>query len=346
MNKLLFSIALLICLSACGEKKVGQADPKLVKTSTVISEDGSSTPVYTGKVVSSLESTLSFRVSGKLDKLYVKEGQAVAAGQLLASLDPADYQTQLDATEAEYKQIKGEAERVMALYEEQAVTKSKYEKALYGLEQISAKLKNHRQQLSYTKLYAPVSGSISRKIAEEGEVVGAGRPVVVIVGNGKPEIEINVAAADHNRISSAHDFNATISAVGERSFPLRLLSVSPSANANQLFTVRLSFAGDSKGVTPGMVTTVRADMPSTGEGFMRIPNGSVFRKDGKTYVFACRNDKAVSVEVEVEELRPNGDFIVKSGGLNPGDEIISSGVHHVKPGEAVKRLSVNSGDLL
>ncbi len=169
---------------------------------------------------------------------------------------------------------------------------------------------------------------------------------MVIVGNGKPEIEINVAAADHNRISSAYDFNATISAVGERSFPLRLLSVSPSANANQLFTVRLSFAGDSKGVTPGMVTTVRAIMPSTGEGLMRIPNGSVYRKDGLTYVFACRNNRAESVEVEVMELRPNGDYIVKSGGLNPGDEIISSGVHHVKSGEAVKRLSVNSGDLL
>ncbi len=152
MSRLLFSIALLVCLSACGEKKVEQAEPKLVKTSIVISEDGSSAPVYTGKVVSSLESTLSFRVSGKLDKLYVKEGQAVSAGKLLASLDPTDYQTQLDATEAEYKQIKGEAERVMALYQEQAVTKSKYEKALYGLEQISAKLKNHKQQLSYTKL--------------------------------------------------------------------------------------------------------------------------------------------------------------------------------------------------
>lgn len=345
MKRLLFSIAFLVCLSACGEKKVEQAAPKLVRTSIVTSEDGSSAPVYTGKIVSSQEAALSFRVSGKLDRLYVKEGQAVAAGQLIASLDPTDYQTQLEATEAEYKQIKGEAERVMALYEDQAVTKSKYEKALYGLEQISAKLKNHRQQLSYTKLYAPMSGSISRKIAEAGEIVGAGRPVVVVVGNGKPEIEINVAAADHNRISSAYDFNATISAVGEKTFPLKLVSVSPAANANQLFTVRLSFTTDSKGVTPGMVTTVKANMPSRGEEFLRVPNGSVFRKDGKSYVYVCVDNKAEIVEIEVVELRPNGDFIVKSGMLKAGDEIISSGVHHVKPGETVKRLP-NSGDLL
>lgn len=75
-------------------------------------------------------------------------------GQLLAELDPTDYQVQLDATEAEYKQIKAEAERVMALYKENGLLPAN-DKAVYGLKQITAKYQHHKDQLGYTRLYAP-----------------------------------------------------------------------------------------------------------------------------------------------------------------------------------------------
>ena len=92
--------------------------------------------------------------------MHVNDGTYVRKGQLLAELDPTDYQVQLDATEAEYKQIKAEAERVMALYKDNGTTPSANDKAVYGLKQITAKYRHHKDQLGYTRLYAPFSGYI------------------------------------------------------------------------------------------------------------------------------------------------------------------------------------------
>lgn len=349
MKHILFTVAAVIfvvSLAGCGHKRVAEPAVKTVETATVASAGSSSAPVFTGKAVASGYAALSFRLSGKMDAMYVREGQKVRQGDLIAALDPTDYRTQLEATKAEYDQIKGEAERVMALYAEQAVTKSKYEKALYGLQQITAKLRSHELQLSYTKLYAPISGAIGQKIAEPGEIVAAGRPVVRMVGDGACEIEINVAAADRNRMSSALAYTATINALGERSFPMKFVSVSPSANANQLFTVRLSFAGESGGVVPGMVATVMAEMLDSGSALMRVPNGAVLHQNDVTFVFKCVDGKARAAVISVVRLRPNGDYIIGSDELKAGDTIISSGVHSIKEGDSIAQLSINPGELL
>ena len=90
---------------------------------------------YPGKVKAAEDANLSFRVSGTIRKIYVKDGTRVRKGQLLADLDPTDYQIQLDATEAEYLQVKSEAERVMALYKDGGTTPAANDKAEYGLKQ-------------------------------------------------------------------------------------------------------------------------------------------------------------------------------------------------------------------
>ena len=128
-----------------------------------------------------------------------KDGARVQAGQLLAELDPTDYQVQLDATEAEYKQIKAEAERVMALYKDNGTTPSANDKAVYGLKQITAKYQHHKDQLGYTRLYAPFSGYIQKRLFEAHETIGAGMPVLSMISSGAPEVEINLPAAEYIR---------------------------------------------------------------------------------------------------------------------------------------------------
>ena len=77
----------------------------------------------------------------------------------------------LQATEAEYNQIKGEAQRVMALYQENGTTPNANDKARYGLEQIEAKYKNHRDQLEYTRMYAPFDGFVQKRLFDSHETV-------------------------------------------------------------------------------------------------------------------------------------------------------------------------------
>ena len=156
----------LILLSSCTQRTQEAKGYQTVKIDTIVSADKQTFLQFPGKVKAAQDISLAFRVSGTISKIHVKDGTRVQEGQLLAELDPTDYQVQLDATEAEYQQIKAEAERVMALYKDNGTTPNANDKAVYGLKQITAKYKHHKDQLAYTRLYAPFNGYVQKRLFE------------------------------------------------------------------------------------------------------------------------------------------------------------------------------------
>ena len=109
---ILTSISLYSLLS-CSNGAKDTREYQTVKTDTVVSAGGQTSLQYPGKVKAAQDISLAFRVSGTIQKIYVKDGARVQAGQLLAELDPTDYQVQLDATEAEYD---AEVARLSGMY--------------------------------------------------------------------------------------------------------------------------------------------------------------------------------------------------------------------------------------
>lgn len=138
---------------------------------------------------------MAFKVSGTLNKVYVEEGSKISKGQLIAEIDPRDYRLQLEATKAEYQGIKAEAERVIALYADSVSTASDYDKARYGLEQITAKYQNARNQLADTKIYAPFNGYVQKLLLDPPTVVAAGMPIMTLIADNGWEVEINVPSS-------------------------------------------------------------------------------------------------------------------------------------------------------
>ena len=136
----IISLILLISLSSCKDKKVAKKSLQYVKTTVAEGIGQESMISYPGKTKASETVNPSFKVSGTISRVYVKEGDYVKKGQLLAEIDPHDYEVQLSATEAEYAQIKADAERVISMYNEGTATASNYDKARYGIQQIEQKL--------------------------------------------------------------------------------------------------------------------------------------------------------------------------------------------------------------
>lgn len=145
---------LVVLLASCSQRTQITDSKPTVKIDTVLSAGGQTALQFPGRVKAAQDISLSFRVSGTILRMYVNDGTYVRKGQLLAELDPADYQIQLDAAEAEYQSVKAEAERVMALYKENVTTPDANDKAMYGLKQITAKYNHAKDQLEYTRLYA------------------------------------------------------------------------------------------------------------------------------------------------------------------------------------------------
>lgn len=163
LQGVLAGILFLIFFSGCSSQKKEKETVKSVKTDTVRIYGESSRTTFPGKIRAASDMSLSFRVSGPILRVYVDVGSYVRKGQVLAQIDPRDYEIQLAATKAEYQQIKNETARLKELYEKQSIAPNDYDKALYGLEQISAKYDAHKNALADTRLLAPSDGYIQKK---------------------------------------------------------------------------------------------------------------------------------------------------------------------------------------
>lgn len=262
----------LILLSSCAQRAREAKGHQTVKIDTVVSADKQTFLQFPGKVKAAQDISLAFRVSGTISKIHVKDGARVQEGQLLAELDPTDYQVQLDATEAEYQQIKAEAERVMALYKDNGTTPNANDKAVYGLKQITAKYKHHKDQLAYTRLYAPFNGYVQKRLFEAHETIGAGMPVIAMISGGTPEVEINLPAAEYIRREQFDNYHCTFDIYPGETYPLKLISVTPKANANQLYTMRLQVVPGTRAIpSPGMNTMVTILCRTEQENTLSVP---------------------------------------------------------------------------
>lgn len=355
--KQIFYVASVL-LSAAGLLSCGGGDAKreeapIVDVTEVRGMDEMGSATFTGKTKSASEVHLAFRVSGPISRVLVKEGDHVSKGQVVAVLDNRDYQVQLAATQAEYEQVKADAERVMALYAEGNTTASNNDKARYGLQQITQKLANHRNQLADTQLRSTIDGYVQTKLHEAGETVAAGMPVVSVFGSGDPEVEIHLSASDFANLSKYTGFSCKFDVTGDEAFPLAIARTSQEANSAQLYTVRLRFVNpaDVQHITPGMTTMVYAEVTDAADdGAVKVPSSAILKADGKTQVFVF--DVASStVKARLVSVSAVGrDGSAQIGGVKSGEKVVSSGVHHVKDGQKVRLLqkpaATNVGGLL
>lgn len=347
-------VACIGCGSSCTKKQQEPPLPPAVKTAEVLPDGDLETVRYPGIVRSSREVDLSFRVSGSIARIFVDEGDYVHAGQLVASLDTTDYATQLRATEAEYSQVSAQARRVTALYRDSVSTPEAYDRARYGLRQIGAKLAAHREQLAYTRVYAPFSGYVEHRFFRPCENVAAGMPVVTLADGRRPEIEIFLPASDLVRRERFARYSCRFDLWPERDFRLSLRSVSRRANASRLYAVRLTVDGAAAedGLCPGMTALVTITLDGDGGGLLRVPERSVEAPDGvpSVFVYDPRTGRVRQRPVEVVGTRRGGGMLVRCDSLRAGDRIVTDGAHVLRDGDRVRTLpetaETNIGGLL
>ena len=339
-------LMLIVMISGCKEKNIAPKQAQYVKTTTAESVGEESMVSYPGKTKASETVSPSFKVSGTLARVYVKEGDYVKKGQLIAHLDPRDYEVQLAATQAEYAQIKSEVDRVVAMYNEGTTTASNYDKARYGLQQIEEKLAHHKDQLSYCKLYAPMSGYVQSKLHDAGENIGMGMPVITMFTSSNIEIEVYIPASDYARKKNMTRAICTFDVMPDNIYSLDISRMSKEANASQLYMVRLCFkkGADTSRITPGMTTMVYVSYSKEGRGgTVKIPSSCVLRQRDQNivYVFDKESSTVSPKVVKVGQPDTRGNIEITSG-LEAGETVVSAGVRFLKPGQRVKEADKTS----
>ena len=337
-------IVFLIC--SCSTTTTNEEKTMTVKIDTVRIYGKAESTDYSGKIRAASDVDIAFKVSGNLMRTPVNEGQYVKKGQLIAEMDPRDYKIQLSATEAEYNQIKAEAERVIELYNRNSVSQSDYDKAVYGLQQITAKYEAHKNALADTRLTAPFDGYIQKYNYSVGETVGAGYPVVSMYSNKNPEVEINIPSSEYNRRNEFDSFSCRI---GKEQLPLTLISISPKANLNQLYTARFKVTNNSENALAGMITTVTIKYKLSDDAKLIVPVTAISNTGGDSHVWVYDNGTVTKVSVKPEEVYADG-YVSISGNIKAGALVVSGGANNLKEGQKVRPLepksNTNIGGLL
>lgn len=330
----------LLSFVACRKNPTPLDIPQLVKTTRVENYGERNKITYPGKIRAAENVKLAFRVGGPIRKIYVHEGQYVKKGELLAELDPRDYQLQYNATQAEYTQVSGESDRIIELYQLGSVSINEYDKAVAAKERITALYNSNRNALNDTRLKAPFNGYIQNKYYSAPEIVGQGTPVLSMINDNYFEVDVDIPAADFVRRGDFDGFSAVANAYPDSILPLELIDINQGANYNQLFNARFRLKWDAlPGLAAGMSVTVTIGFKPDAADLCIVPIAALFEEEGNSYVWLYEDlDRTIEkVAVQVVRLNKDGRVLIKSG-LRKGQIIISAGVNDLKDGQEVRPL--------
>lgn len=312
---------------------------------------------YTGIVRARTESSLGFRVAGKISERLVDAGERVKKDQPLLKLDPVDYELGLEsaraaveAARAIYTQASLEQERVRILVEKRAEPRDALERATAAAESAAAQLRSAEaqanrigNQASYATLLADSDGIVMNTLAEPGQVVAAGQPVIVLAKDGPREAAIDIP---EHALALLREQAATARLYlnPEVAVPATLREVSGVADpVARTFQARYVLKGNPTGFPLGATVTVR--ISTSGESTStsaEIPLGSLIDRGDGAAVWIVDPHTSTLKKRAVSLTKLGTETAWVSRGLGHGDLVVALGAPLLNAGQTVRMVRLSA----
>ncbi|CAM4084999.1 efflux RND transporter periplasmic adaptor subunit [Zobellia nedashkovskayae] len=284
-------------------------------------------------------------MSGTLQRVYVKEGQKVSAGQLLASIDDGGRSSQLSQLKTQAELSKTTFERRKRLWEQKIGSEIEYLSAKTNYEAAEASIKQAQSQLGKSTIRAPFAGIIDNVIKDQGTVVspGPGSEVFRIVNLSDMYIEVDVPETYLGGITVGKEAKVYFPVLGDTV----ITKVRQTGNfinpSNRAFTVEIPVPNKKGNIKPNLTAKVNINDYTSNEAIV-IPQSIISENaEGDQYVFIAELDgeknEAVLKKSIIKTGKTQGIFIEVLSGINDGDYIIEEGARSVKDGQKVKILN-------
>ena len=309
-----------------------EAAPVEVTVLGTAPEDASGSVCYVGTVEASDNASVGVRASGTLTSVKVRQGQRVARGQVLATIDSRSLQSAWETAKASLDQAEDGWERVSRVHETGTVTEAKYIEVRTKVEQARSSEAAARKALDDCTVRAPFDGIVDEVFLSVGVDVNPGDRLLQMVAVKSPEIHFPLPENEFRSLKVGDRARVSIQAV-DRTFDAVLQS--KGAVASRLahsYDCVMSVRGDVSGIMPGMVCKIYFDADST--GCTVIPSSAVKTDMDGRYVWVV-NDSIVSRKY-VTISGYSGQGVVVSDGLDPEDQVIVEGSRKVSTGMKVK----------
>ncbi|MDH0865103.1 efflux RND transporter periplasmic adaptor subunit [Mitsuaria sp. GD03876] len=361
MNRIFSSLLLSglavagLLLTACSERPAPGAAVKPVFVTTVATANAKQTRSFTSVVRARVETELGFRTGGKVVERLIEVGDSVKAGQVLARLDPADYQLavkaaadQMQAASVDAQQAASDEARFSRLLADGSVGAADHERQKARADAAAARLDQAKRQLElarnregYAALVAPYAGVVTTLRFERGQVVAEGQPVLSLARDGDREI---VAELPEDWVLRARSLVATATAWNDPTSQVRLVlrELSPQASAQgRTYRARYSAAPASRepvaALPLGSTMQLTLSAPHTGPATALLPVSALVKGSGPAGVWTV-NAKGSGLVFTPVQVVANDDATVQVTGLASGSKVVSVGAQKLDAGTAVRAI--------
>ncbi|WP_375748186.1 efflux RND transporter periplasmic adaptor subunit [Vibrio sp. HN007] len=318
---------------------------KPVKLYQIPAFTGDGYDAFLAEVDAGERSQLSFQVPGVIENLKVHEGQKVKKDEILASLDPNDYQLALDASQAQFELAETRYERDKQLFDKKLISADAYDQSETSYKAAIANLEEAKTDLSYTNIKAPFDGIVSLSFVKTHQFVGAKQPILNIINNEQLDINISIPVPYVDRVGIAAlregNYAVVFDVHSEVMIPaaFKEMSTQPNSDTNSYNATVSIIRPDAMNILTGMTGQVL--LANTREAKpIQLPAGAwISREEGKgtVWLFESQSNTVKAVEL----LLDDSGFV--TDGLNAGDFVIIAGAKDLNEGQVVRAWTREGG---
>jgi RND family efflux transporter MFP subunit len=320
--------------------KVGVADEGLERT-------------FSGTVRAGQKASLAFRVGGKVEEIRVEVGEKVEKDQILARLDPYDYELSVKNTESNLKSIRAayknseiSYQRNNRLYENSNISKAELDQAetqrnsdRAQVEALAAQLEQARNQLAYTMLKAPFDGFISVKEVDEFENVISGQSVFTLVDPGELKVNLGIPESLITRVREGEAISVKLEGLPGPELAGVVSEVGVALDTSTgTYPVTVKISNPSPEILPGMTAEVTFTFGFSGGTGLIVPTSAILEdiQTGERYLWIFSDGMVKKRQVKTGTLVTEGIEILT--GLEEEETVVTAGIHRIEEGQKVRIL--------
>jgi len=350
--RILLLSTLAFVLAGCGEEEPPKLPPRPVM-STIVAPDAGQGARFAGTVEARYETALGFTILGRLSERPVQVGDRIEKGQLVASIDTTVLESSVRQAAADLANAQAQLEnaeasqtRQSALLANRVSSQASVDTAQQAtvvaranVTQAQANLRKAREQLDEALLYADFPGVVTATGAEAGEVVSPGQSVVTVARTDVREVVLDLREEVAAKLQIGVEFEAALQLDASVTVSGAVREIAPEADpVTRSSRVRILLTDPPESFRLG--TTVTASLRSAPKDRLLIPDSAVLQQDGRQHVWLVEGDGTDDQHlVSLQEIRArkSGDVAYEvMSGLNPGQRIVTAGVHSLQPGQKVR----------
>jgi len=328
----IFILLLLSFVVACGHGKKDDKskDKPPVKVDVIIAgnEEFPKTVEVNGTVLSNEMVELHPEVSGRLIYLNIPDGQKVEAGSVLARINDADLQAQLEQQKAQLDLAKKNEQRFKTLLGINGVNQADYDAAVNQVTSLQANVKIVKAQIEKTIIRAPFSGTLGLRLVSQGAYVTSSTLIGTLQQIDKVKIDFTVPETYSSlvKIGNRVDVQTNESKI---SVPAKVMAIEPQINTSTR-NIKVRAVLETGVINPGAF--VKVQLNQKGNGIV-VPSNAIIPDAFSNQVVVVKNGKAIFKNVETGVR--NADVIELVNGVDVGDSVVVSGVLFVRSNEHV-----------